>query len=306
MHLKSLQALELAVRTGSLKAAAEILSITPAAAGQRIKALEDYLGVDLIVRGRSGIRPTRELEKAQSHLNAAFRELATVASILDFQRIHEIHIIADSDWAELWLEPRLAAFKAENPNIMFCVNGVGDVPVRLGAADCEIWFGAPRGRAFESPLFADYLVPVSSPDNTLRISKLPNDERLEGFPLLHLDCYRSDPHALGWPQWIEKFGHRKTAPERGIRYRQVVNALEAVYSDAGLIVCGLGLVLGKLAQGKVSLPFPISEGAWASQTYRVSFNELSMRRSQLAQFSDWLAKESNATETELRNRASAA
>ena len=52
-HLKSLQAIELALRSGSLAKAAEALSITPAAVGQRIKALEDYLGLELVVRGRS-------------------------------------------------------------------------------------------------------------------------------------------------------------------------------------------------------------------------------------------------------------
>ena len=37
-HLRSLQAVELALRVGSLKGAAEILAITPAAVGQRIKS----------------------------------------------------------------------------------------------------------------------------------------------------------------------------------------------------------------------------------------------------------------------------
>ncbi|MEJ0006703.1 MAG: LysR family transcriptional regulator [Steroidobacteraceae bacterium] len=45
-HLKSLQALQLALRCGSLKGAAELLAITPAAVGQRVKALEDYLGTN--------------------------------------------------------------------------------------------------------------------------------------------------------------------------------------------------------------------------------------------------------------------
>jgi LysR family glycine cleavage system transcriptional activator len=44
-HLRSLQALEMAVRKGSLNAAAGELGITPAAVGQRIKMLEDYLGL---------------------------------------------------------------------------------------------------------------------------------------------------------------------------------------------------------------------------------------------------------------------
>jgi LysR family glycine cleavage system transcriptional activator len=46
-HLKSLQALEMAIRVGSLKGAANHLGITPAAVGQRIRSLENYLGVDL-------------------------------------------------------------------------------------------------------------------------------------------------------------------------------------------------------------------------------------------------------------------
>lgn len=301
-YLRSLQALELAVRMGALKSAADQLAITPAAVGQRIKALEDYLGIDLIVRGRSGIRPTRELEKALPHLDAAFRELASVSEILDFQRVQEIHIVADSDFVELWLEPRLANFKAENPNILFCINGVGDVPLRLGAADCEIWFGPTRGRKAEHAILRDYLLPVGSPVNTSRISALPNELRLEGFPLLHLDCYSDDPDALSWPRWIDRFGHRKTAAERGIRYRRIVHALDAVYSDAGLIICGLGLVTGKLRDGKLMLPFPVSEGGWTTEAYRVSFSDLSLRRNQMAQFRDWLLAECAEAQTAVQER----
>jgi LysR family glycine cleavage system transcriptional activator len=294
-HLRSLQALEMAVRKGSLNAAAGELGITPAAVGQRIKMLEDYLGLDLLVRGRSGIRPTRALEAAIAHLNAAFREVDTAVQILDFQRVHEVHIVADTDWAELWLRPRLPRFRDIHPNIRFCINGVGDVPVRLGEADCEVWFGEPRGTGAEVVLFRDYLVPISSPENTTRISKLPKGERLEGFPLLHLDCYNADPNAIGWPEWIRRYGYRSTAPGRGIRYRKVIHALEAVYSNAGLMVCGLALIEAARKAEKVSLPFPISQGAWSGHAYCMSFRESALRRSQTAQFQDWVLEEAALT-----------
>src|SRR5215472_13330224 len=96
-HLRSFQALELALRTGSLQAAAEALWVTPAAVGQRIKALEDYLGIDLLVRGRSGLKPTPELSGALGHLRAAFEELDTVANLLNLQRGDQIHVAATSD-----------------------------------------------------------------------------------------------------------------------------------------------------------------------------------------------------------------
>src|SRR5580704_18455538 len=116
-HLRSFQALELALRTGSLKGAADLLGITPAAVGQRIKALEDYLGVDLVVRGRSGLRPTAELSGAVEHLRAAFEELETVAALLNLQRGDEIHIAATSDFVDLWLRPRLDSFREQHPQV---------------------------------------------------------------------------------------------------------------------------------------------------------------------------------------------
>ncbi len=295
-HLRSLQALELAVRTGSLSAAAEILSITPAAVGQRIKTLEDYLGLDLIVRGRSGIRPTRELQMAITHLNAAFREIAKVTSILDFQRVDEIQIVADQDFAELWLRPRLQKFKQANPNINFCINGSGDVPLRLGQSDCEIWLGPPRGSGFEDKLFQDFLLPISSPKNTVRMLARPAEDGLEGFPLLHLDCYAVDPAPVGWPEWIGRYGHRQTAPGRGIRYAHVLPALEAVYSDAGFLLCGLAMVAEQLQHKKLCAPFPMRQGLLAGHAYNISFRRDAARRSQLNQFRQWLLDESRKTE----------
>src|SRR6187399_1319842 len=118
-HLKSLQALELALRTGSLKAAATVLVITPAAVGQRIKAIEDYLGTELLVRGRSGLRAAPALAAVLPHLAGAFRDLESVAAMLDMQRGHELHIAAPSDLAELWLRPRLSRFRQSYPNFRF-------------------------------------------------------------------------------------------------------------------------------------------------------------------------------------------
>ncbi len=297
-HLRALQAVELAIRKGSLKAAAAELAITPAALGQRIKALEDYLGLDLLVRGRSGIRATPELEGAVAHLRAGFRELDTVSRILDFQRVFEIHITADSDWADLWLKPRLERFRKENPNTLFCINGEGDVPVRLGEADCEIWFGMERGGE-EDLLFHDYLLPVSSPENTDRIFKQPRTETLEGFPLLHLDCYTFDGGAIGWPEWISEYGYRRTAPGRGIRYQKVMQALEAVYADAGLIVCGLALVKDQINDGTLSRPFPIEQGEWSKNAYRASFRQNALRRANIGQFRGWLLSEAQEMRAEL-------
>ncbi|MEO1201306.1 MAG: LysR family transcriptional regulator [Pseudomonadota bacterium] len=302
-HLRALQALELAIRKGSLKEAARELAITPAAIGQRIRALEDYLGYDLLVRGRSGTRPTPELESALAHLAAGFRELDTVARILDFQRVNEIHISADPDWAELWLKPRLPAFRADNPNTLFCINGVGDVPVRLGQSDFDIRFAAAGED--DDILFHDYLLPVSSPTNTRRVAALPKDTRLEGFPLLHLDSYLEKNGGIGWPEWIGRFGYRKTAPGLGIRYRRVVHALEAVFADSGFILCGLALIAPMLDADRLEILFPIVEGEWTSHAYCLSGSHESRRREQTERFRRWLKEQAALTRADLDQRVGA-
>lgn len=294
-HLKSFQALELAVRLGSLKSAAEALSITPAAVGQRIKALEDYLGVDLVIRGRSGLSPSPELSGAMEHLRTAFRALDAAADHLDLQRTREIHIAAHTDFVKLWLEPRLDRFRTRHPNVRFCINGEGDAPMRLGQADCEIRFGAPREDSGIDFLFHDYLIPVLSPENTARISKLDQKDRLEGFPLLHLDFYKDDPGAIDWPEWIKANAYPRTAPERGIRFQRVVPALEAVLSDAGLMIGGLALLSRYVDEGHLSLPFPISTGRWTEHGYQARFRSDALAWPQVRLFRAFLAEESRAT-----------
>lgn len=300
-HLRAFQALELALRLGSLKAAADELGITPAAVGQRIKALEDFLGLELLVRGRTGLQPTTSLAAALPGLTRAFRELAGVVDILDMQRGHEIHIAATLDFADLWLSPRLPGIRAALPNVSFCLNGEGDAPHRMGPADCEIRFGPPQ--AGNDLLFTDYVIPVSSPENMRRISVLPKRDRLEGFPLLHLDAYKDDPSIGGWGDWIAANRMRRTAPERGIRFRRITAALEAVHADAGLTLCGLGLIADLIEKGSVAAPFGLTGGSWTSHAYVARFRADALHRPQVRRFRDWLLTESETTRTRLTTLA---
>lgn len=297
-HLRSFQALELALRTRSLKNAAEMLAITPAAVGQRIKALEDYLGIDLIVRSRSGILPTAALSRAMPHLERGFAELSAAAEALDFQRVNEIHIAAVPDWADLWLRSRLEAFKAAHPNFLFCVNGEGDVPMRLGRADIEVSFGEWREDESTSLIFSDFLVPIGSQGTAERVGKLRKN-KLEGYPLLHLDFYRDDPEALDWPEWVARHGHRTSAPDRGIRFRRMVPGLDAVSSHAGPMICGLALIAEQVEAGDITLPFGVETGAWTSHVFQARFRKDALLRPQMLRFREWLEEEARRTAAKL-------
>jgi LysR family transcriptional regulator, glycine cleavage system transcriptional activator len=301
-HLKSLQALELALRLGSLQAAGRALWITPAAVGQRIKALEDYLGTDLVVRGRSGLRPTSGLSGALEHLRAAFQELDTVATMLNLQRGDEIHIAATSDLADLWMKPRLDSFRAQHPHVLFCINGEGDAPLRIGQVDCEISFGAQRN-APDDVLFRDLVLPISSPENTRRISRVALRDRLEGFPLLHLDFYKEDSSAPNWATWIKTQGLKRTEPNRGIRFQRIKPALEAVRANAGLTICGLALIGPYIDDGTLSLPFPVETGQWTQHAFQSRFRPDALLRPQVKRFREWLMGQAAVTREWLSQHA---
>jgi len=141
----------------------------------------------------------------------------------------------------------------------------------------------------------DYLLPVSSPENTLRISKQPKENPLEGFPLLHLSKYAGDPAAIDWPRWVQRYGYRKAASDRGLRYSRLVHALEAVRSNAGQLLCGLALLLDEVESGVLSIPFPVSQGAWTQHAYQMSLRRHAARRSAVQQFRAWVMQEGART-----------
>jgi LysR family glycine cleavage system transcriptional activator len=303
-HLKSLQALEAAVRTRSFTLAGAELGITPAAVGQRVKTLEDYLGVELLVRGRSGVWPTPALEGALAELSAGFRALEAASDALDLQRGAELHIAAVSDFAELWLKPRLEAWRRANPNIRFVINGEGDAPVRLGPVDCVVAFGASARDHLVDLLFADHVVPVCSADNLRRTEGIDWRDRLEGFPLLHLDFWKDDPAGISWPRWISAHGLARTAPERGIRFQRATAALDAVEANAGMCLMGLSLIAGLIRSGDICLPFPISWGLRTGHMFTARWRADWHQRRHVQRFRDWLCSEAAATARDLEQLVS--
>lgn len=296
-HLKSLQALELAIRLGTLKAAADHLGITPAAMGQRIRALEDYLGADLLVRGRSGIQPTAELNYALSDLQAAFLALGRVTETLDFQRIREIQIVADPDWSELWLAPRLPAFRKAHPNMLFCINGVGDVPLRVGAPDIRIDCSEGPGEL----LFTDILLPFSGLENLWRIEGKSPDVQMEGMALLHLKEQLEPGGSFGWVEWFQAFGHRVSGLDRGVRYMNARLALEAVRQNVGYLICGLSLAQRDLDSGTIRNLFPMAQHLKAARPYRLKIRAEAEKRPHLQKFVSWLRLEASLMRQQIEN-----
>lgn len=120
LPLNGLRVLDAAARHLSFTRAADELAVTPAAVGQQIRALEDLLGVVLFRRTPKGLELTPETEAGLDALRAGFLEFEdAVRAMQAGQASSALTIAAPRDITAKWLQPRLAAYAAHQPDLTF-------------------------------------------------------------------------------------------------------------------------------------------------------------------------------------------
>lgn len=184
LPLNALRVFDAAARHLSFTRAADELAVTPAAVGQQIRALEDLLGVVLFRRTAKGLELTDEALAGLEPLRAGFLHFEDAVQAMQVgQSAHVYTIASPRDFFAAWLAPRLAAFRAANPDVRIVLvdgdatdfteanldlavrlaEGPGDLEgVALGGAEMAVvgegawiaWPGDPNpaGEAGEEPL----------------------------------------------------------------------------------------------------------------------------------------------------------
>ncbi|VVT12358.1 LysR family transcriptional regulator [Erythrobacter sp. EC-HK427] len=120
LPLNALRVFDAAARHLSFTRAADELAVTPAAVGQQIRALEDVLGVVLFRRTSKGLELTDEASAGLDPLREGFlRFEESVQAMQAGQASSHYAIAAPREFYAQWLAPKLAAFRAANPDIRF-------------------------------------------------------------------------------------------------------------------------------------------------------------------------------------------
>lgn len=120
LPLNALRVFDAAARHLSFTRAADELAVTPAAVGQQIRALEDMLGVVLFRRTPKGLELTDEASAGLEALRTGFLHFEdAVQSMQAGQSSHVYTIASPRDFFAAWLAPRLAEFRAANPEVRF-------------------------------------------------------------------------------------------------------------------------------------------------------------------------------------------
>ena len=115
--LSALRAFEALSRHKSYSAAARSLSVTHAAVAQQVRALEENLGISLVLRNGRGMALTAEGEQLAVALADGFSVIHSGVAALRGGDDRPVRITLSPGFATQWLMPRLKNFWALHPDI---------------------------------------------------------------------------------------------------------------------------------------------------------------------------------------------
>jgi putative choline sulfate-utilization transcription factor len=246
---------EAAARHLSFTLAARELGVTQAAVSQQIRALEREMGVPLFDRLHRGLRLTRQGGRLQRAVVTGFEHIASAAD--DLRSVAQppgLTLGVTLAVATFWLVPRLAAFRAEHPEVnvhLFATDrGFESVADQV---DAGIAFGSGGWAGFHATLLrAGEVFPVCSPALLRGRAKLARVEQLLDMPLLSLQDARAD--TMDWPVWLRSQGIEAAPRQRPLQFNSHTVLMQAALGGQG-VALGWGLLTDDLlARGQLVRP----------------------------------------------------
>lgn len=120
MNITQLHSLVAIAEAGSFTAASEAIGVTQSGMSQALAALEDSLGVKLLIRQRHGVELTAFGEKAVEHARAAFAQLEAIrqeATEVKGEQFGSLRIAAFPSVFATVLPPLLRRYRLRHPEV---------------------------------------------------------------------------------------------------------------------------------------------------------------------------------------------
>jgi LysR family glycine cleavage system transcriptional activator len=240
VFLNALRAFEASARHQSFSAAAAELNVTPAAVGQLVRSLEEWLGTPLFRReasGRARLIPTETAERALPDIRAGFDRISLGLSRLrEGSRSGVLTVAVSPAFAAKWLLPRVERFHASCPEIDvrldtnlklvdFAAQGV-DIGVRYGRG---AWPGLVSEKLMDEQIF-----PVCSPAWLAKHGGVTAPGDLAGKALIHDLSVDAHIGFASWNDWLQRAGASNVDASRGMQINNSAAVLQAAIDGHGV------------------------------------------------------------------------
>lgn len=280
--LNALLAFESVARTGSVRAAAESLSVTPGAVSRQLRLLEEHFATELFRRQGRGLLLTQAGNAYYQQVSVHFEGLRKAGGLLHRSAGKSvIRLHSFTTFATRWLIPRLTSFQLANPAIDIRLTTASDwddatdydAAIRLGSGD---W---PQLHA--SALVGNVLVPVCRPTPGRKESFRPDS--LNKHTLLSVRGRPDD-----WQIWGEAFGvDLKQQSWRELESSAL--AYQAALEGQGIALAQRVLVESELQAGSL-IAMEAHQVDCGKLTYYLVWRENSLKEASLRLLENWLSR----------------
>lgn len=262
IYLNAMRAFEASARHQSFSGAAKELNVTPAAVGQLVRSLEDWLGVSLFHRNTSGktrLVPTEVAQRALPDIRVGFDKLSSGLSVLQESFTNGLLTVTVSPaLAAKWLLHRIDRFQTLWPGINvrldtnlrlvdYVAEGI-DIGIRYGAG---VWAGLVAEKLMEEEVF-----PVCSPRFLSRHEDIKEPCQLLKHILIHDSSMDRQAGFISWDSWFERIGVQKNETIHGLRINNSAAILQSCVDGHGIALARSVMAQADLISGRLVRLFP--------------------------------------------------
>ncbi|MBJ8924208.1 LysR substrate-binding domain-containing protein [Citrobacter sp. FDAARGOS_156] len=293
-RLKWLHAFEATARHGSFTGAAQELGVTPAAVGQLVRSLEDWVGHPLLHRTRSGkerLTLVDEAEEALQDITQGLDKLETGLNKLRGRRSRSVVVVTASQVLMMnWLMDRLNRFSETHENIDLRLNvteklmdvshGEADIGIRCGQGD---WPGVHK-----TWLMDEEAVLVCSP-RLVPPGKMACREWLATQKLIHDDTPHPGADFPSWDAVLMAVGAPE-ALDSGLHINSTSAVILSALSGRGVAIVRYALVKQLIETGQLVQLHP--DRRWPLKwSYYLVTPQQKVMRDEVNVFHDWLLQD---------------
>ena len=293
-RLKWLHAFEATARHGSFTGAAQELGVTPAAVGQLVRSLEDWVGHPLLHRTRSGkerLTLVDEAQEALQDITQGLDKLETGLNKLRGRRSRSVVVVTASQVLMMnWLMDRLNRFAESHENIDLRLNvteklmdvshGEADIGIRCGQGD---WPGVNK-----TWLMDEEAVLICSP-HLVPSGKMACSEWLATQKLIHDDTPHPGADFPSWNDVLMEVGAPE-ALESGLHINSTSAVILSALSGRGVAIVRYALVKKLIETGQLVQLHP--DHRWPLKwSYYVVTPQQKVMRDDVKVFHDWLLQD---------------
>ncbi len=294
LPLRALRAFEAAARTGSFRAAASELGLTPSAVSHAIRDFEEQIGTTLFERDGRRMQVNQAGEELLRRVSGAFDELRNGLEVASTRSSNLLRIHCAPSLAAQWLMPRLRELIAQHPELEVRLAAGTDYPhFRNDEFDIDICYGPPRQEGMAVlPLGEEIVRPMCAPSLAGAIR--------EAADLLKLPLIESEQKRVRWNAWFAVNGLSAPSPG-GFRFDRSFMAIAAAVDGLGVTLESTRLAERELSSGKLVAPLigRANDPSYVGH-YLVCPPQAKHRRS-VRTFTRWITKELGLAEAGLRS-----